>query len=119
MFICRPCKEGMGVFGLMRSWGNCEICCRAGTYCFDIPASRMPKARDEIAVRVIEELFGLARERRLIAATHEADELACHEEHLAAVIAAVPADVLPEIVRNLVVALDQASHAAGLITKGG
>jgi hypothetical protein len=118
MFICRGCAEVAGVNGMLRSWGCCEMCNGSATYCFDIPAALMPKACERLATEVIEELFGLARERRLLAATHETDELACHEEELTRAIAAVSASMLPKVVRELVVMLDQVSYANGLITKG-
>jgi hypothetical protein len=112
VFICRLCKEGLGVEGLIRSWGSCEMCDRTGTYCFDIPASRLPGPRERLAAEVIEELFVLARERRLLAATHEAEELACHEVELTRAIQAIPTSMLPKIIRELVVMLDEMSHAS-------
>jgi len=108
MFLCRPCKEGLGVEGLVRSWGRCEMCDGPSTYCFDIPASRFPKAAVDID-RLIEELFGLARECRLGTATYEAGQPVCQE--LDRAIGAVPADVLPMLVRHLVIMVDEISHS--------
>ena len=111
MFLCRPCKEALGAEGLLRSWGSCEMCDRTGTYCFDIPASRLPKAREEIAPMVIEELFTLARERRLLAATHETEELAAQNSELDRAIRAVSPDLLPMLVRHLVIMVNQMSDS--------
>jgi hypothetical protein len=119
MFICKPCSESAGVTGLLRSWGNCELCHNSGTYCFDIPAKFLPvDRREEVCARVIEELFALARERRLLLDTHEADELTCHLEELVSAIAVISPSMLREVTRELVVMLDQVSYDNGLITKG-
>jgi hypothetical protein len=108
MFICESCAKAAGGWqSIIRSWGTCEMCGRGGQICFDIPASRLPF--DE--ARVIEVLFTLARERRLIAATHEADELACQDEEIARVITGIPEQALPSILAKLVIMSEDMSHA--------
>jgi len=89
-----------------------------GQVCYDIPTTRMPTpgrptAQELVAARVIEELFSLARERRLLAVTDEAYELAAQDRSIDLVLASIPAAVYPIIVKDLVIAMDVMSRALG------
>ena len=107
MLICLLCATMARAFGFGRSYGTCEMCGKGRQLCLDIPALS-PPSFDE--AKVIEELFTLARERRLIAATDEADELACQNEEIARVITGIPEHLLPSIVTQLVIMMEDLSH---------
>jgi tRNA(His) guanylyltransferase len=40
MFICSPCADKNKAWGILRSWGPCEMCSTTGS-CYDIPSHRL------------------------------------------------------------------------------
>lgn len=76
MFVCEQCLPKLGVTGFFTmSRGPCEMCDSKAELCFDVPSKFMPtpeKAQEQSVTlvppdlpRALDELFALARERRL------------------------------------------------------
>jgi len=73
----------------------------------------MREGKVDVTVRaaLIEELFALARERRLLVQTQESEELECHDGELNSRIAGIPEDAREAVIRDLIIAMDAVSHS--------